>query len=170
MWKFRGQQRPDFAQVPGANQESVWDYPRPPALRPCDRHVRVAAGEEALADTTASIRVLETASPPTFYLPPSDVVAERLVVVPGSSFCEWKGSAEYLALASDRRGRPVAWRYPEPSARFRPIAGYLSFYPALVDCFVDDEKVRPQPGGFYGGWITDDVVGPFKGDPATGHW
>ncbi len=170
MWSFTGQKRPDFADTPGPDQESVWDYPRPPALVADARRVRVRHAEVLLADSTKAMRVLETASPPTFYLPPEDVDTAALVSAPGSSFCEWKGRASYLALAHGDTDRPVAWRYLEPSARFASLAGFVAFYPSRVACFVDDQRVRPQAGEFYGGWVTDETVGPFKGDPATGHW
>ena len=168
MWSFRGQQRPDFAVEPGPGQESVWDYPRPPTLVATDRRVQVSAGDVLVADTRRAMRVLETASPPTYYLPPEDVDFSHLTDAPGSSFCEWKGRANYYALATG--GAVVGWQYREPSAAFAAIAGYLSFYPAKLLCTVDGEKVRPQPGDFYGGWITDEVTGPFQGEPGTGHW
>jgi uncharacterized protein (DUF427 family) len=167
-WSNTGSARPPFAEVPGPGQESVWDYPRPPAYVPDARLIEVRADDLLVAATSRSIRVLETASPPTFYLPPDDVVPGTLVPAPGRSMCEWKGEAEYLALASG--GGPVAWRYPAPFPEFEPWAGWVGFYPGRIDCTVDGERVRPQPGGFYGGWITDDVVGPCKGDPGTEAW
>lgn len=116
------------------------------------------------------MRVLETASPPTCYLPPESVDWEQLVQSPGHSYCEWKGEATYWALADATGGEVVGWSYERPSEDFAAIAGYLSFYPARIACFLDGERVRPQPGGFYGGWVTDSVAGPFKGEPGTGHW
>ena len=169
MWNFRGQHRPEFAVEPGEEQESVWDYPRPPALSPDTRRVEVNDGDTVIADTTGSFRVLETASPPTFYLPPDDIDESLLVAVAGSSVCEWKGEARYLALVS-RPDTPIGWYYPRPRARFERIRNYVAFYPGRIDCFVDGERVQPQPGRFYGGWITADVVGPFKGEPGTMHW
>lgn len=168
MWEFTGTKRPDFAEEPGVGQESVWDYPRPPALVPSTRHVLVKAGDTLLADTILAMRVLETASPPTYYIPVEDVNMGALAMVPGSSFCEWKGAARYWGLAGG--GDAIAWSYPEPSERFREIRDALAFYPGRVACFVDGERVRPQPGHFYGGWVTDDIVGPVKGEPGTGHW
>ncbi len=168
-WSNTGRSRPPFAQAPGPGQESVWDYPRPPALVPDDRHVVVGPDDDPLASTRAAMRVLETASPPTFYLPPDDVDMDRLVVVPGSSMCEWKGQARYWALA----GKPdqvIAWDYPDPFPEFERLTGHLAFYPGRIRCTVDDEVVRPQPGSFYGGWITDEIVGPVKGEPGTGGW
>ena len=170
MWKYTGQRRPDFAQEPGPGQESVWDYPRPPALVADTRHVRVSLGNTLLADTTSALRVLETASPPTFYLPPSDVQFDLLVEVSGQSFCEWKGAATYLASRESAESHAIAWAYLSPSEAFARLAGYIAFYPSRADCFVDGERVRAQAGEFYGGWVTDEIVGPFKGDPATGHW
>lgn len=168
MWKYTGQVRPDFAVEPGPEQESVWDYPRPPAIVNDARRVRVMHNDICLADTTRSVRVLETASPPTFYLPPDDVNVAALDAVSGQSWCEWKGAASYLALSDS--GQAVAWFYATPSERFAALARYISFYPARVACYVDDERVRPQPGGFYGGWLTDEIVGPVKGEGSTGHW
>ena len=170
MWEHTGQQRPEFAEEPGADQESVWDYPRPPALVKCDSLVEVRSGDLLIASTEAALRVLETASPPTYYLPPIAVDMARLVRASASSFCEWKGRATYWSLAQQTHGAPVGWSYDGPSERFADIDGYLSFYPALLECYVGGERVQPQPGGFYGGWVTSNVVGPFKGEPGTGHW
>ena len=169
-WRWRGQGRPPFAVEPGPGQESVWDYPRPPRIEPDTRRVVVTDTDgSVIADTPAALRVLETASPPTFYLPAADVDTTALVQAPGSSFCEWKGRARYWALR-DHPGRPVAWDYPAPTGAFAPIRGHFAFYPSRVACTVDGERVRAQAGDFYGGWITDEVVGPFKGDPGTGGW
>lgn len=170
MWKYQGQTRPDFAVTPGAGQESVWDYPRPPRIALDARRVEVKSGGVLIASTTSALRILETASPPTFYLPLADVDMTKLVRVPGSSFCEWKGRAAYWALATDGSQRAVGWSYEQPLARFAAIAGALSFYPALLECTVNGERVRPQPGGFYGGWVTDEIVGPVKGGPGPRSW
>jgi uncharacterized protein (DUF427 family) len=169
MWKYTGQQRPPWAEVPGPGQESVWDYPRPPVLVESDACVEVYAAGQAIARSRRVLRVLETASPPTYYLPADDLQWSQLLPAAGSSFCEWKGIASYFCLAS-APGTVVAWRYEKPSARFAAIEGHVSFYPARVECYVDGERVTPQPGSFYGGWITSNVVGPFKGEPGTGHW
>lgn len=169
MWKNTGHQRPDFAVEPGRGQESVWDYPRPPAVVHDSRSVEVKDGDRLVARTSRSIRVLETASPPTFYVPPGDVDFEKLVAVDLRTVCEWKGAATYWALEEDP-GTPVAWAYPRPRARFDAIRDYVAFYPAMLACFVDGERVTPQPGRFYGGWVTTEIVGPFKGEPGTGHW
>jgi len=170
LWAFDGHRRPDFARTPGEGQESVWDYPRPPRCVPDPRRVVIRHPGGVLASTARAIRLLETASPPGFYLPPEDVDTAQLVPAPGRSHCEWKGVAEYWRLASEPDGEAVAWRYPSPHAPFAALAGYFAFYPGRIACFIDDERVAPQPGGFYGGWITHDIVGPWKGEPDTGHW
>ena len=169
MWQHTGNRRPDFAIEPGEGQESVWDYPRPPIAEACGKRVEVRHGETELAVTERAFRLMETASPPTFYLPPDDVNQQHLVPADGRSVCEWKGAARYWALASNP-ALPVAWHYPAPRPPFEKLKDYFGFYPGRVACFVDGERVLPQPGGFYGGWITSNVVGPFKGEPGTGHW
>ena len=157
---------------PGPGQESVWDYPRPPRVEPTSARVRVVHGGLVVADTTSAVRVLETSQAPAFYLPPSDVRTGVLVPSSGSSWCEWKGRATYWSLSIDGTlTADVAWSYPEPTPSFAPIAGYISFYCQLVDeCWVDGERVVPNEGSFYGGWITSTVVGPFKGGPGTLGW
>lgn len=169
MWEYSGQKRPEFAIVPDTGQESVWDYPRPPVLKPCNRLIEVKDGQKTIACSRDSYRLLETASPPTFYIPVDVVDWSALIESPGSSFCEWKGDARYWAMAANP-DIPIAWGYPHPSARFDKLKKYISFYPGRIACLVDGHRVEPQPGHFYGGWITPDVVGPFKGDPGTGHW
>lgn len=170
MWNYTGQKRPSFADQPGPGQESVWDYPRPPALVSSDALVEVEAGGIRIATSRDCLRVLETASPPTYYVPSQDVDWTQLVRAAGTSYCEWKGQATYWALASDIAAGGVAWSYGSPSERFSAIDGCISFYPALVDCRVNSERVKPQPGAFYGGWVTQSITGPFKGEPGTGHW
>ncbi|MCG8455965.1 MAG: DUF427 domain-containing protein [Holophagales bacterium] len=172
MWQYRGQTRPPFAAEPSTGQESVWDYPRPPLAEAVSREVVVSQldGGPELARSTGALKVMETASPPTYYLPGSDVATAHLVPAPGSSLCEWKGMARYWALASDPEGQAVAWSYDDPSPRFAELRRCFAFYPGRVACFLDGERVRPQPGGFYGGWVTDELVGPWKGEPGTGHW
>lgn len=149
------------------NEENAADYPRPPALEVSHSHVVVRALGELLCDTHRSLRVLETFHPPTYYLPPEAMRLEWLEAVPGGSFCEWKGVAHYFDLVvGTRRLERALWHYPEPTAAFAALAGWLALYPARMDgCWVDGERVRPQEGGFYGGWITAAVRGPFKGDP-----
>jgi uncharacterized protein (DUF427 family) len=153
---------------PAAGQESVWDYPRPPALVASDRHVVVRAGNVLVAETRAAYRVLETSHPPTWYLPRADV--RPGVLRPSrarSTWCEWKGAATYWDVLDEQA---VAWSYEQPAPGFERIAGYVTFYPSRLECEIDGERVEPQPGGFYGGWITADVVGPFKGGPGTLGW
>lgn len=170
-WRFTGAGRPPFAVVPGPGQESVWDYPRPPRLVPDTRLVEVRIGARLVASTTRAIRVLETASPPTFYVPLADVVASAVTPAEGQSWCEWKGRARYWSVVTTDGLVPrCAWQYPDPAPAFAPIADALAFYPARLECFVDGERVRPQAGGFYGGWVTHEIVGPFKGEPGTGGW
>lgn len=147
----------------------MWDYPRPPSLKPDGRLVEVRSGADIIAKSSRAFRLCETASPPTFYLPPQDVNTALLLPARGASICEWKGKASYWAHKSNTN-EPVGWTYPRPRARYRKIRNYFAFYPARLECFVDGERVEPQPGRFYGGWITSDVVGPFKGEPGTGHW
>ncbi|MET0707728.1 MAG: DUF427 domain-containing protein [Tardiphaga sp.] len=156
--------------LPG--QESVWDYPRPPRLEPVVERLRIVFNGETIADTRAAYRVLETSHPPVYYLPPADLAQQYLSRAPGGSWCEFKGKAVYWSLdVGGRRTESVAWSYPSPTAAFRPIAGHLAFYASkLDDCFVGEERVQPQQGDFYGGWITSRIVGPFKGGEGTRGW
>ena len=157
---------------PGPGQESVWDYPRPPRLERTDEVVEVELGGRTIARTTRALRVLETSHPPTYYLPMEDVEDGVLRPAAGSSFCEWKGHAAYLDVVSgDRLAERAAWHYPEPTAPFAELRGHVAIYPGRMDrCLVDGEQVQAQPGGFYGGWITSRVVGPFRGEPGTMGW
>jgi uncharacterized protein (DUF427 family) len=170
-WKHEGASRPGFAQAPEAGQESVWDYPRPPRIEPDGRRVVVRSFELVIAQTSRALRVLETASPPTFYLPREDVRMELLQASRQRTYCEWKGEATYYDLdAPWGSSSTVAWSYLEPRPPFAELAGYLAFYPSRVECFVGGERVKPQPGGFYGGWMTAEIVGPVKGEPGTEGW
>jgi len=162
-WRFRGQVRPRFAIDPGEGEESVWDYPRPPVLQHDTRRVSVRVGSLVLAETSCAIRVLETASPPTFYIRESDVNVDSLEESGMSSNCEWKGIASDLALVGTSES--IGWVYPKVFEEFAAIEGWYSFYPGRVECFVGQERARAQPGGYYGGWVTSEVVGPCKGDP-----
>ncbi len=164
--------RPAGAAAPGAGQESVWDYPRPPRIEKATQRVRVELGGIVIADTTRAWRVLETASPPTYYIPPDDVKREYLEPSERSTFCEWKGRARYWSVrVGERVAQDAAWSYPEPEKGFETIRDYLAFYPGKMDaCYVGDQRVRAQAGGFYGGWITPDIIGPFKGDAGTESW
>lgn len=152
--------------------ESVWDYPRPPRVEPSSEHVVVTHGGVVVADTTASLRVLETSHPPTYYLPVDAFAPGVLRPGAGSSWCEWKGEAAYFDLVVAETVVPaVAWTYPTPSRGFEAIVDHVALYPGRVDgCTVDGEVVQPQPGNFYGGWITSRVTGPFKGAPGTSGW
>jgi len=174
---------------PGPGQESVWDYPRPPRLERARRPVEVRLAGLVLARSDRSVRVCETASPPTYYLPPDDVETRYLVPGYGRSTCEWKGEARYWSVmlgdqpaegrspGGEGDGRVggnridnAAWSYAEPWEGYEALAGWFAFYPGGVECFLGRERVRPQDGGFYGGWVTDEIVGPWKGAPGTGHW
>lgn len=158
---------------PGPGQESVWDYPRPPRLEAVHKRLRVVFNGATIADTTRGYRVLETSHPPGYYFPPDDVDADALVVVAGKrSWCEWKGQACYYDVrVGERIARQVAWGYRSPTPSFANIKDHISFYAGPMDaCFVDGEEVTPQPGSFYGGWITSDIVGPFKGIPGSMGW
>ena len=152
-------------------RESVWDYPRPPRLERVSQTIRIVFAGATVAETGEAWRVLETSHPPVYYLPRTAFTCEVLAR-PGRSFCEWKGLAAYWSLHSaGRTAEDCAWSYPAPTEGFEPIRDHLAIYPAAMDaCFVDGKPVRPQPGGFYGGWITENLVGPFKGAPGTAGW
>jgi uncharacterized protein (DUF427 family) len=157
---------------PGPGQESVWDYPRPPRIERDGRLVRVEFGGAVVAETRSALRVLETSSPPTFYLPAADVRTDLLEPEAKRTFCEWKGTARYWTLRVGGRTSPAAaWSYPEPDPDFAALRDHFSFFAGRVDaCSVDGERVRPQAGDFYGGWVTAEIVGPFKGEPGTEGW
>ncbi|MEM9136457.1 MAG: DUF427 domain-containing protein [Cyanobacteria bacterium P01_F01_bin.42] len=158
--------------TPQPGQESVWDYPRPAVLADTDKHLKVVCGSVVLADTRRGKRVLETSHPPTYYFPAEDVKIEALLRQPRTSFCEWKGWSTYYDISI--AGKVIscgAWRFYEPSPNFTVLQDYYGFYAKAMDaCYVDDEQVTPQSGDFYGGWITSNVVGPFKGYPGTRWW
>jgi uncharacterized protein (DUF427 family) len=157
---------------PGPGQESVWDYPRPPRLEEIDRHIRIVFNGVTMVDTRHAWRVLETSHPPVYYIPPADIRMQYLARADGTSWCEWKGQAIYYTLTvQDKQVEKAAWSYPHPTSDFKPIKDYLAFYAGPIDgCYIDDEKVTAQPGGFYGGWITADIVGPFKGEAGSRGW
>ena len=153
--------------------ERVWDYPRPPAVVACKRHVRVELAGEVLADSTRALRVLETSHPPTIYIPLADVRAELLAESHArSTWCEFKGAARHLdSVVDGRRFTDVAWTYPGPSPGYEALRDHVAFYPGRVDAaWLDDERVQAQQGDFYGGWITADLIGPFKGPRGTLAW
>jgi len=166
---MRGHPVPDPI-APG--QESVWDYPRPPALRASDEEIVVVLGGVTICETRTSWRVLETSHPPTYYLPMSAFVDGALQLASGHSFCEWKGAADYLdVVGGDKTAARAAWFYPQPNGRFAALKNHVALYAGAMDyCLVDGERVVPQPGGFYGGWVTSAVSGPFKGIPGSQGW
>jgi uncharacterized protein (DUF427 family) len=157
---------------PQPGQESVWDYPRPPRLEAVTQPIKIICSGQIIAATDRAYRVLETSHPPVYYLPPADLQMQYLQVTDRASFCEWKGDALYYdVMIGDRRIANAAWAYPKPTQNFKSIANYLAFYAQLMDaCYVDQELVTPQPGEFYGGWITANIVGPFKGSPGSWGW
>lgn len=153
-------------------QESVWDYPRPAIAQFTTAHLRIVLAGRTIAETRSAIRTIETSHPPTYYLPLDAILPGVLRPAGGGSFCEWKGAAIYFDVAvGDVVRARAAWAYPQPSASFAAIRDHVAFYPGAMDaCFVDGEPVVPQPGGFYGGWITSKVAGPFKGGPGSQGW
>ena len=164
-WTFRGQHRPAFAHEPGADQVSVWDFPRPPALREVNGSIEVRRGDVVVARSERGLMVCETAHPPTYYFPRVDVDQRLLQPAPGASFCEWKGAASYFDVLGGPPLARAAWTYEETFSEFQALQGFVAFMPTDLECFVDGERARPQPGGFYGGWITARYAGPFKGEP-----
>lgn len=152
-------------------RENVQSYPRPPALEPVRLRVAAYLGGAVVAESVRALRVLETHHPPTYYLPPEDVAAE-LRPLEGASLCEWKGTARYFDVtAGGVTAQRAAWCYDDPSPRFRLLAGHLAFYPAAMEaCWVGEMRVAPQPGDFYGGWVTPNLDGVVKGAPGTRHW
>lgn len=156
----------------GPGQESVWDYPRPPRVEPSTRQVEIRLGGTVVASTRSALRVLETSHPPTWYLPVEAFADGALRPAEGSSWCEWKGAARYFdVVAGGVVASRAAWDYPDPTPGFRALLDHVAVYPGAMErCTVDGEVVLPQPGGFYGGWVTADVVGPFKGGPGSTGW
>lgn len=171
-WRSVSRQRPRSIEPSGPGEESVWDYPRPPRIEASTRRVRVEFAGRIIAESDDALRVLETAGPPVYYLPPRDVDLSVLEASAQESFCEWKGLARHHHLRAGKRyAENAAWSYPRPEPPFEPLSDYLAFYPGRVDaCTLDDEPVRPQPGSFYGGWVTSDIKGPFKGTPGSEGW
>ena len=157
---------------PGPGQESVWDYPRPPRMEDVEEKVKVVFGGVTIAYTTRAKRVLETSHPPVYYVPPEDIRMEHLGPSSATSYCEWKGRGSYYDVVSEERTEErAAWFYPSPTNSFRDLKDYVAFYPSRMDaCWVGGEKVGAQEGDFYGGWITPNIVGPFKGAPGTWGW
>lgn len=153
-------------------QESVWDYPRPPRIEKVARRVTIDFGGERIVDTDDVVRVLETSHPPVYYLPLDAFVDGALVAASGSSFCEFKGSARYFDVYGGRSlASGAAWTYPTPSPGYDLLRDRVAIYAGPMDaCSIDGERVEPQPGGFYGGWVTEQIVGPFKGGPGSLGW
>ena len=168
--------RPRKIDVPKPGQESVWDFPRPPRVEDVSARVRVDFGGETIADSTRALRVVETAGAPCYYIAPDDIVAGALRATDDFSICEWKGAAIYYdVLSNGKVALAAAWAYLDPltdlGCGYERLAGYVAFYVAKMDaCYLGDERVRPQPGGFYGGWVTDALAGPIKGEPGSGGW
>ncbi|NQZ77172.1 MAG: DUF427 domain-containing protein [Ekhidna sp.] len=159
--------------TPKPGQESVWDYPRPPKVEPVKKHIKILFDGQVVFSGNRSFRVLETSHPPTYYLPLIDFNDKIIQVSDGkSSFCEFKGMAHYYSFRTEGRvAENAGWGYAKPSKGFEVLVGHVCVYASLMDqCLVNDELVTPQPGGFYGGWITNDIVGPFKGSPGTWGW
>ena len=171
-WRSFPRKRPGVIEVPGPGQESVWNYPRPPRVEPVSHRIRVEFGGIVLADSARALRICETASPPVYYLPPADVATTRLEPSTRTSFCEWKGVASYWSVrVGDRLARDAGWSYAAPDPGFEAIRDYLAFYPRRMDaCWVGQHRVSPQPGFYYGGWLTPDLTGPFKGIPGSEAW
>lgn len=171
-WRSFPRRRPPNRERPLPGQESVWDYPRPPRVEAVTERVRVEFGGVVIADTTRACRVIETASPPAYYIPPEDVRTDLLQPSAGTTLCEWKGHARYWSVSVGERVAPrAAWSYPHPDQEYRRIRDYLAFYPSKMDaCAVGERRVTAQAGDFYGGWITPEIVGPFKGEPGTEEW
>jgi len=165
-------ERPAQIETPGAGQRSVWDFPRPPRVEPVPLMVRVELDGAAIARSDRALRVCETGSPPAYYLPSADIAPGVLIASDRTSFCEWKGVASYWSVrGSTRIAKDAAWSYANPDEGFESIRDYVAFYPQRMSgCWVGDELVSPQPGLYYGGWVTKDLVGPFKGVPGSERW
>ena len=163
--------RPKYIQ-PGPGQESVWDYPRPPRLEDVSQQIRVVFNGVILADTQQAKRVLETSHPPVYYIPPEDIKMEYLSLTDRATMCEWKGQARYYSVqVENKKAANAAWFYPSSTDEFKSIRNYVAFYPSRMEvCYIGDEQVQAQAGDFYGGWITRNIVGPFKGEPGTWGW
>ncbi len=157
---------------PGPGQESVWDYPRPPRVEDSPKRVQVVFNGVVIADSRRAKRVLETSHPPAYYIPRDDIRMDYLTPTPRRTVCEFKGVAHYFTISvNNKTVENAAWSYSRPSEGYEAITDYIAVYPSKMDaCYVDGERVMPQAGDFYGGWITSDVVGPFKGEPGTWGW
>ena len=165
-WQYRGDTRPSFAERPTPMQNSVWDFPRPPLLEKVEKTMTVHFGNQLIAKTSNGLRVLETASAPTYYFPPEDILIP-LTAQGARSICEWKGLAESISIEDQVN---IGWRYIEMFPEFSKIYKWVAFYPNKSECFLGSERVTSQPGGYYGGWVSQDLSGPIKGAPGTSGW
>lgn len=171
-WRDFPRLRPAAIVVPGAGEESVWDYPRPPRVEQVVRRVRIELAGITIADSTRALRVCETSSPPCYYVPQADILMDHMEPSTRTSFCEWKGLASYWSVRVESRlAKDSAWSYPRPDPGYEAITDYLGFYPRRMDaCWVGEDRVSPQPGLYYGGWVTPELTGPFKGAPGSEAW
>jgi len=165
-WRYRGGSRPAFATEPKQGQSSVWDFPRPPVIEDVPVTMTVRFKTQIIAETQRGRRVLETAGAPTYYFPPEDVFAP-MTAEASRSVCEWKGLAESLSLPGAAN---AGWRYTDMFPAFQILHRWVAFYPAIVDCYLGEQRVSTQPGGYYGGWVSPDLVGPIKGEPGSSAW
>jgi uncharacterized protein (DUF427 family) len=171
-WRWNGDERPPFAAPCGPGQESVWDYPRPPRIEEDPREVIVRFEGVQVARTLRTLRLLETASPPTFYIPRDDIDVSVLKQERGTSYCEWKGEASYVSVVIPglRKLNSCGWSYLKPTKTYEALQGHVAFYPHELECTVAGIRVQPQEGQFYGGWITPELTGPFKGAHGSSGW
>jgi len=171
-WRNFKRKMPENIITPGPGQESIWDYPRPPKVELFTKKIRVEFADKVIAETNKSYKVMETSSPPCYYIAQDDINMDCLFKSAYKTLCEWKGSARYWSIRiGDKISKNAGWSYPKPWEGFEDIKDYIAFFAGRVDgCYIGDEKVVPQSGDFYGGWITSNIVGPFKGDPGTEHW
>ncbi|MBD3217360.1 MAG: DUF427 domain-containing protein [candidate division Zixibacteria bacterium] len=161
-----------FRIEPGPGQESVWDYPRPPRMEDFSKNIRIIFNGVTIVNTDRAKRILETSHPPVYYIPPEDIQMQYLHESEKESYCEWKGPAKYYdVFVREARAKNAAWYYPDPTPDFAELKDHVAFYASPMDaCFVNGEMVIPQPGNFYGGWITKNIVGQFKGEPGSMGW
>ncbi len=171
-WRNFERKRPENIIKQGPGQESIWDYPRPPKVELFTKKIKVEFAGKVIAETTKSYKVMETSSPPCYYIPQEDIQMDFLFKSAYKTLCEWKGSARYWSINVDGNiSKNAGWSYPVPWEGFEQIKDHIAFFAGRVDgCYIEDEKVVPQAGDFYGGWITSNIVGPFKGDSGTEHW
>ena len=171
-WRAFHRKRPFEVIRPGPGQESVWDYPRPPGLEPTVSLIRIIFAGVLIAESRQAIRIIETSCPPVYYIPPDHIHTEYVVQIGVGTLCEWKGLAQYWSVrVGNKVIESAAWSYPDPELPYTRIRDYLAFYPGKMDtCMVDDQIAIAQESDYYGGWITPDIVGPFKGQPGSEEW